>query len=197
MMLTEPIAVTLLVIEILESLHVPYFIGGSLASAVHGVVRATMDVDLVADLGLEHVEPLARALGDAFYADAEMMRDAVRRRGSFNLIHLETMFKVDVFVSKERPFDQVQFERRVLQTLTTDPDRAAYVASAEDIILAKLEWYHLGGQASNRQWRDVQNVLKVQGDQLDLHYLDHWAAQLGLRDLLERALSEVAQFKLE
>jgi hypothetical protein len=196
-MLTEPIAVTLLVIETLESLHVPYFIGGSLASAVHGVVRATMDVDLVVDLGLEHVEPLARALDDAFYADAEMMRDAVRRRGSFNVIHLETMFKVDVFISKGRPFDQAQFERRVLQTLTTGPDRAAYVASAEDIILAKLEWYHLGGQASDRQWRDVQNVLKVQEARLDLHYLHHWAAQLGLRDVLERALSEAAQFKLE
>ena len=196
-MLTEPIAVTLLVIDALETLRVPYFIGGSLASAVHGVIRATMDVDMIADLRLEHVEPLARILGDAFYADAEMMRDAVRRRGSFNVIHLETMFKVDVFIRKERPFDQAQFERRALQTLATDPDRAAYVASAEDTILAKLEWYRMGGQVSDRQWRDVQNVLKVQEARLDLQYLRRWAAQLGVRDLLERALSEAAQFKLE
>ena len=189
-MLTEPLAVTLLVIDALESLRVPYFIGGSLASAVHGVVRATMDVDIVADLRLEHVEPLVRILGDAFYADAEMMRAAVRRRRSFNLIHLETMFKVDVFVRKERPFDQAQFERRVLQTMTTDPERTAYVASAEDTILAKLEWYRMGGQTSDRQWRDVQDVLKVQEARLDLPYLRHWAAQLGLRDLMERALSE-------
>ena len=196
-MLTEPIAVTLLVIDALETLRVPYFIGGSLASAVHGVIRATMDVDMIADLRLEHVEPLARILGDAFYADAEMMRDAVRRRGSFNVIHLETMFKVDVFIRKERPFDQAQFERRVLQTLATDPDRAAYVASAEDTILAKLEWYRMGDQVSDRQWRDVQNVFKVQGARLDLQYLRRWAAQLGVRDLLERALSEAAQFKLE
>ena len=189
-MLTEPLAVTLSVIDALESLRVPYFVGGSLASAVHGVVRATMDVDIVADLRLEHVEPLVRILGDAFYADAEMMRAAVRRRRSFNLIHLETMFKVDVFVRKERPFDQAQFERRVLQTMTTDPERTAYVASAEDTILAKLEWYRMGGQTSDRQWRDVQDVLKVQEARLDLPYLRHWAAQLGLRDLMERALSE-------
>lgn len=189
-MLTEPIAVTLLVIDALESLHVPYFIGGSLASAVHGVVRATMDVDLVADLDTEHVEPLAHTLGDTFYTDAEMIRDAVQRRSSFNVIHLETMFKVDVFVRKERPFDQAQFERRILQTLATKPDRRAYVASAEDTILAKLEWYRIGGQVSERQWRDVQNVLKVQEDRLDLPYLHHWAKQLGVRDLLGRALSE-------
>ena len=189
-MLTEPLAVTLSVIDALESLRVPYFVGGSLASAVHGVVRATMDVDIVADLRLEHVEPLVRILGDAFYADAEMMRAAVRRRRSFNLIHLETMFKVDVFVRKERPFDQAQFERRVLQTMTTDPERTAYVASAEDTILAKLEWYRMGGQTSDRQWRDVQDVLKVQEARLDLPYLRRWAAQLGLRDLMERALSE-------
>jgi len=75
------------------------------------------------------------------------------------VIHLESMFKVDVFVRQERPFDQAQFERRVLQMLTTDPERTAYVASGEDTILAKLEWYRLGGQMSDRQWRDVQNVL--------------------------------------
>lgn len=92
-MLTEPIAVTTTVTDALDALGVPYAIGGSLASAVHGVMRATMDADLVADLRMEHAEPLARALGDAFYADVEMIRGAVRRHGSFNLIHMETAFK--------------------------------------------------------------------------------------------------------
>ena len=117
-MLSEPIAVTLLVIEALEALNVPYLIGGSLASAVHGVARATADTDLVTDLRPEHAEPLAEALIGAFYVDTKAIQDAVRHRNSFNVIHLETMFKVDLFVRKQRPFDQAQFERRVAQAVS-------------------------------------------------------------------------------
>ena len=189
-MLTEQIAVTLAVVDALETLDVPYAIGGSLASALHGVMRATMDADLVADLRLEHVAPLTQALGDAFYADAEMMRDAIRRHGAFNLIHLDTVFKVDVFVARPRPFDRSQLARRQWHLLSEDPERYAYVTSAEDIILAKLEWYRLGGEVSDRQWRDVLGVLKVQAGRLDRDYLRRMAVELGVTGLLQRSLEE-------
>lgn len=189
-MIPEPIAVAGLVIAVLEQLDVSYVVGGSFASTVHGELRTTLDIDIVADLRPEHIAPLVQALEAAFYVDVGMIHDAIVRQGSFNLIHLETMFKVDVFIPKSRAFDQQQLQRRARYVVAVEPERAIYVATAEDIILAKLEWYRLGGSVSERQWRDVLGVLQVQGAQLDLAYLRRWAATLGIADLLERALSE-------
>ena len=189
-MLPEQIAVTMLVADALEALGVPYAIGGSFASALHGVMRATMDADLVADLRREDVAPFVQALGELFYANAEMMREAIGQHRSFNLIHLDSMFKLDVFVARPGDFDRAQLARRQLHLLSEDPERRAYVASAEDTVLAKLEWHRMGGEVSDRQWRDALGVLKVQGLRLDLAYMRHMAAGLGVKDLLERALEE-------
>ncbi len=191
-MLPEPIAVTLQVVQALDQLGVPYVIGGSFASSLHGVVRTTLDADLVADLLPRHVEPLVSALRDSFYVEAQTIQEAITLRSSFNAIHLETMFKVDIFIPKRRPFDRAQLERRTLQVVATDPERTAYIASAEDTILAKLDWYRQGGQVSERQWRDVLGVLRVQGNTLDMDYLRGQAAALGVADLLEQAVSQAA-----
>lgn len=186
----EPIRVTMLVVDVLDWLGIEYVIGGSLASALHGVARATMDTDIVAKMSEEHVEPFFNALKSEFYVDDEMIREAIRHQRSFNVIHLETLFKVDVFVAKDREFDRLQLKRRVLYNLSTEPQQSAYVASAEDTILAKLEWYRMGDAISDRQWRDILGVMKVQAGQLDMEYLQRGAKLLQVFDLLDRAVKE-------
>lgn len=189
-MLDEPMVVTLQVVDVLERLGVPYAIGGSLASTLHGVMRATMDADLVAALQPDHAAPLAQALEAAFYVDEAAIREAIARHLSFNVIHLETMFKVDVFVAGGREFDRLQLMRRKAHVVETSSDRTAYVVSAEDIILAKLDWYRQGGEVSERQWTDVLGVVRIQGKLLDTVYLRQVAASLGVSDLLARALDQ-------
>ena len=189
-MLLEPALITARVTSILETLKVRYLIGGSLASTLHGMIRTTQDSDLVAELHPEHVEPLVRELKDEFYIDEQMIAEAVARRSSFNIIHRESFFKVDVFIPKRRPFLEEQFARARRETLSTEPMVEALVATAEDTLLAKLEWYRMGGEVSERQWRDVLGILEVQAGNLDLEYLRKWAKELKVSDLLEQALKE-------
>jgi hypothetical protein len=185
---SEPIQVTKKVVTAFEDLGIPYLIGGSFASAVHGVVRATMDADVVADIKASQVEPLVGLLQQEFYISSDMVLEAIRHASSFNMIHLETMFKVDVFILKQRPFDLNQMQRRISQSLGESPDEKAYFCTAEDIILAKLEWYRAGGEASERQLRDITGILELQGNRLDFEYMRKWAEGLGVKDLLERAI---------
>ncbi len=185
----EIVAALAPVVEALEELGVAYHIGGSVASSFHGIPRLTLDVDIVADLRLEHVLPLVKQLEDEYYIDADAVRDAIRRRSSFNAIHLDTMLKVDVFIPKTRAFDQEEL-RRTRQEVLAIGTRPFYMASPEGTILNKLEWYRMGGEVSDRQWNDILGVLKVQGTTLDMAYVQRWAKTLQVTDLLERALVE-------
>lgn len=183
----EILEITLCVTETLERLGVPYLVGGSLASSLHGTPRATQDVDLVAELRLQHVPALVAALEETFYVNHEMIRDAIRRRSSFNVIHLETMFKVDVFILKDDLASRQEMERRQVYRVLDNPPRDLVIASAEDIILQKLYWYQLGAGVSDRQWNDVLGVMKTQGGQLDMPYLTRTAALLNVEDLFQQA----------
>jgi hypothetical protein len=176
-----------------DELSIPYRVGGSVASSALGVARTTLDIDLCADVQIEHAAALEERLTDAYYVDAAMIREAVQRRDSFNLIHLATMLKIDVFVKKQRRFDREAFERFVLEPLGADPARRFPISTAEDVVLFKLDWYRLGNTTSQKQWDDVLGVLRLQGDALDRGYLDRWARELGVADLLERALAEAAR----
>lgn len=175
----------------LTRLGVAFYVGGSVASTAWGEFRATNDVDLVSALREEHAQPLADELGEAYYTDVESIVEATRRRSSFNLIHLATMLKVDVFVQKERPYDLEAMRRRVEQPMGTEAGalRVAF-ATPEDVILSKLAWYRLGGGVSERQWRDVLGVMRIRSGELDLAYLHEWAGKLSVSDLLDRALGE-------
>jgi hypothetical protein len=186
----EAARITLLVTCALEQIGIPYALGGSLASSVHGVMRSTLDADIVTDMRLEHLPALVAALSKEFYADDGMMKDAIEHHSSFNLIHYETAFKVDIFIRKLRTFDKMQLARRIKAVIATDPDQSVYVISPEDTILSKLEWYRMGGEVSDRQWRDVLGVIKTQAEALDLGYLQEWAKELKVADLLERALDQ-------
>ena len=177
------------VVDALEKLGIGYHLGGSLASTVHGVPRQTRDADIVAELGVEQIGPFVAELRGTFYVEPEMVREAVERRASFNLVHLEDGFKVDVFVAGMGSFDRSEIERASQLQVVDEPRRVAWVKSAEDTILRKLQWYESGGRVSDRQWSDVLGVLRVQGDAIDLSYLERWAAELGLEELLERALA--------
>jgi Nucleotidyl transferase AbiEii toxin, Type IV TA system len=189
MTLAEPIAVTLEVTEAFERLGVRYLVGGSLASSVHGIPRATQDIDFLAELAGRHVDELVAFLQGRYYVDRDMILDAIRRRASFNVVQLRTMFKVDVFVSDRSDLVREEMDRRVPFSLG-DPPRHVYVCSAEDIVVQKLDWYRKGNEVSERQWRDLIGVLEVQAGKLDLDYIRRWARELSLVDLAERALSE-------
>jgi len=186
----EAFQVLLEVTRVLEELEVPYVVGGSLASSLHGIPRSTQDADLVAALRTDHIQPFIGRVDGSFYLSPERVEAAVRRRTSFNLIHLKTMIKVDLFVFSETPLARQEMARRQILPIPGETEVHLQVASPEDTILQKLLWYRKGGGVSERQWNDVRGVIKVQGRALDLGYLKEWAERSGIEDLLAQAFAD-------
>lgn len=184
----DPIAVALSVSHVLDTLGIAHTIGGSLASSFAGEPRSTVDIDFVVALEESHIQGIVSALSADFYVDGEALRRAVRERASANLIHHSTQLKVDIFVAGGTPLDEQQLKRR--QAVTLGPGRTLYIHPPEDILLQKLRWYRAGAEVSDRQWRDILGIIRVQGSRLDRGYLAGSAPVLGVTDLLTRALRE-------
>jgi len=184
----DAIDIALQVTSTLDTLGVAHTIGGSIASSMAGEPRSTIDVDVVADLKAEHVAGLVAALEQDFYLDQIALRRAVTDLSSTNLIHHETSIKIDLFIAGGTPLDTQQIARRLRVEIG---GRILFVHPPEDILLQKLRWYRKGGEISDRQWRDVLGIVRVQGARLDRAYLHSQAPILGVTDLLDRALSSV------
>jgi len=170
----------------LEECGIDYMIVGSFASNLHGKPRTTHDADIVIEIDAPRLEKFAQALGDDFYFDVEAAREAIKRNIMSNILHYESGLKIDLIVRKNRTFSRSEFQRRFQDDFLGRP---CWIATAEDTLLAKLEWSKMG--ESERQFNDAANIVKVQGGNLDVGYLRRWAPELQVEDLLHRLLEEV------
>lgn len=176
--------------DVLDSLDIPYAIGGSIASSVYGRVRFTQDADINVIALAGKAEGFYAAIERDFYISKEAMHQAISRRGSFNVIHVASAFKIDIFIRADEDFDRQLFLRRNRVKLDESLDHLFDVVSAEDILLLKLQWYEASGCISERQWSDALGIVAVQGDLLDTEYLRDFAGRLGLVATLEKLMEE-------
>ena len=195
LVIADPIQLAQKIASILLPLNIPYVVGGSVASSLLGENRSTQDLDLVIDLDARIAPQLIDVMSGEFYISESAVMEAIAksrpapRESSFNAIYLPSLEKAHIFVmDSDDPFSASVMSRRQLHPVSGLIEEGIYIYSPEDIVLQKLSWYKLTPRGSQKQWRDVLGVLKVQGEGLDRAYLNQWALTLKLTDLLEEAL---------
>jgi hypothetical protein len=167
----------------LQSADIPYMIVGSIASSFHGEPRTTRDIDIVIDPTQEALDGfVASVAADGFYVDPTAAAEALASRSQFNVIDPQSGWKIDLMIRRDRAFSRGELQRRIPVRLL---DVETYLATAEDTMIAKLEW--AGSGESERQLRDVASILAAMGDSLDHAYLERWIESLGLQEPWERA----------
>lgn len=188
---SEIISVLRPVVTAFNELKIPYYIGGSIASSTLGMARATMDIDVVSYLSPLKVDQLVEKLNEEYYIDKHMILDAIERGSTFNIIHNETSYKIDVFISSNEEYQQNIFDRIIEDQLSDGEEIIkVFLCSAEDVVLTKLLWYKERGGTSEKQWTDILGVLKVQKNSIDIDYLKKWARDLNILSELNDALKD-------
>lgn len=178
------------VVDAFEALGIDYMIGGAHAAVFYGEPRLTRDIDVVADVRLEHVPRLLeRFPAGEFYLSEEAAQGAILGRGQFNIIHPSSGLKIDVILPKGTEYDAVQFSRRERHAMLEGHD--AYFARPEDVILSKMLYFREGG--SERHVRDIIGILKVSGSEIGMAYIAEWAARLGLVEIWESVRRRAAE----
>jgi hypothetical protein len=189
----DPLQVTRKLVLVLEKLNIRYLVGGSLASSLHGIPRATQDVDVVAEITEKQVPALVERLATDFFIDEKQVMEAVSAKRSFNIIDKEDLFKVDIFVQRNDAISREEMNRRIRYAIADSGGDSLYLCSAEDTIINKLQWFEMGGNVSARQWDDAVNVIKVQMGRLDMAYLHRVARDLDIEGLLAKAIREAEE----
>lgn len=191
LMLEDPIWLANKLAVILDSLGSPYYVGGSVASSLQREVRYTEDLDLVVNIQQTQIQPLIEAM-TGFYISEVAVEDAMSgRTSSFKVIHLETTEKADIVVMRQDGFSCSKMARRQQYVPETNQRKAFYVCTPEDTVLQKLLWLRMTASQSQKQWRDILGVMKLQGQRLDFDYLWKWAETLGVLEELGTAFSDI------
>lgn len=171
-----------------DSLGIRYLTTGSIASIFYGEPRFTNDIDVVADIREEHILALLKHFPESeFYLSEDAIRDAIKHKYQFNIIHPSSGLKVDIIIRKDDDFNDSRFER--VKRFSSIEETAVNFSSPEDVIIMKMKYYKEGG--SEKHIRDITGMMKISGEMIDKDYIGYWAKRLAILDIWETILTKL------